>query len=236
MITEHRQNCGRPLLYLLLALMLFTLFYWLLATSGGLELIRDETRLRAEIAALGPWGPLTLVITMALAIIINPVPSAPIALVAGALYGHTWGTLYVVIGAELGALTAFALARLLGYKLLSRLFGARIATGWLGSQNALMGMVFVSRLLPFISFDLVSYAAGLTTLKPWRFAVATLVGILPASFLLAHIGGELTTETPSQMAFTIILLGGITLIPFVVELLRRIMNKPSLPADEDDSR
>ena len=52
-----------------------------------------------------------------------------------------------------------------------------LATGWMGSQNALMGIVFVSRLLPFLSFDIVSYGAGLTTLSAWRFALATLAGL-----------------------------------------------------------
>jgi uncharacterized membrane protein YdjX (TVP38/TMEM64 family) len=46
----------------------------------------------------------------------------------------------------------------------------------------------VSRLLPFVSFDAVSYAAGLSRLRFWRFALATLAGIVPASFLLAHFG------------------------------------------------
>lgn len=225
MNNAFMRTWGRPLLTLLLVLILFSLVYRLLTTSGGMELISDASRLRAAVAELGPWGPLALITIMALAIIINPVPSAPIALAAGALYGHTWGTLYVVIGAELGAVAAFTLARILGYKLVSRLLGVRITTGWLGSQNTLMGMVFVSRLLPFISFDLVSYAAGLTTLKPWRFALATLMGIIPASFFLAHLGGEMTTETPAQTVFTLILLGGVTLIPFLVELLRRVINR-----------
>ena len=46
----------------------------------------------------------------------------------------------------------------------------------------------MSRLLPFVSFDAVSYAAGLSRLQFWRFALATLAGIVPASFLLAHFG------------------------------------------------
>ena len=41
---------------------------------------------------------------------------------------------------------------------------------------------------PFVSFDAVSYAAGLSSLRVWRFALGTLAGIVPASFLLAHFG------------------------------------------------
>jgi uncharacterized membrane protein YdjX (TVP38/TMEM64 family) len=44
------------------------------------------------------------------------------------------------------------------------------------------GIVMALRLITFISFDIVSYASGLTSLKPWRFALATLVGVIPVSF------------------------------------------------------
>jgi len=52
---------------------------------------------------------------IALAIVFNPLPGAPIALGAGAIYGHTLGTVYVVAGAELGAILAFMIARWAGY-------------------------------------------------------------------------------------------------------------------------
>jgi uncharacterized membrane protein YdjX (TVP38/TMEM64 family) len=55
-------------------------------------------------------------------------------------------------------------------------------------------------LLPlFISFDAVSYAAGLTPLAFWQFMVATLVGMIPISFLLAYFGEELITADPNRM-------------------------------------
>ena len=92
---------------------------------------------------------------MMLAILVSPIPSAPIAMAAGACFGHAWGTLYVVIRAEAGALAAFAIARMLGQGVLHRWFGERLPAARIGSQNVLMGIIFVSRLLPFISFDLV---------------------------------------------------------------------------------
>ena len=157
---------------------------------------------------------------MALAVLVSPIPSGPIAVAAGAAYGHAWGTLYVVLGAEIGALAAFGLARLLGREVVQRWFGDRLSVGLLGSQTALMGIVLVSRLLPFISFDIVSYAAGLTALSFWRFAIATLVGIVPASFLLAHLGSEMATSESSRIMGSILALGIITLIPVVVKLIQ----------------
>ncbi len=193
--------------------------YLVLSRSGALDVIADGEAVRRIIADLGPLGPLLIIGLLAVAIIFNPIPSAPIALAAGAAYGHLWGTVYVVIGAELGALAAFGIARLVGYQVLRRWLGGRLSFGLLGSQNTLMALVFASRLMPFFSFDLISYAAGLTPLKAWRFAVATFVGIIPMSFLLAHFGGEIADADGRRFEWIIVALGVMTLIPIAVSLI-----------------
>jgi uncharacterized membrane protein YdjX (TVP38/TMEM64 family) len=71
----------------------------------------ERENLRDWIHAAGLLGPVLVVLLMMIAIVASPLPSAPIALAAGAAYGHTFGTLLVVLGAELGALAAFLLAR-----------------------------------------------------------------------------------------------------------------------------
>lgn len=217
---HHTATRKLRLLGALLVLIALVLVYRHLDASGLLERLMDGQWLREQTLALGVWGPLLIVGLMALAIVLNPIPSAPIALVSGAVFGHAWGTLYVVLGAEIGALTAFAIARVLGHDLLRRLFGERVALGWLGSQNALTWMVFVSRLLPFVSFDLVSYGAGLTPLKAWRFALATLLGLIPASFLLAHFGGELAAADMGSAMTVLLLIGLLVAVPLVFRLVR----------------
>jgi uncharacterized membrane protein YdjX (TVP38/TMEM64 family) len=194
--------------------------YWLAHETGILSVMLDGAALRMMIVSFGWWGPFAVVGLMVVAILISPLPSAPIAVAAGAVYGHLWGTVYVLFGAEIGALAAFFLARFLGSEILSKWFGERLSTGWLGSQNTLMSLVFVSRLIPFVSFDLVSYAAGLTVLSFWRFAIATAVGIVPASFLLAHFGGEMATGDAESIMLSVIALGAITLIPLLVKFAR----------------
>lgn len=187
--------------------------YVALEESGTLRTLVDAHALRARVEELGVWGPLAIVAVMTLAIVVSPIPSAPIAMAAGAAYGHAWGTLYVVAGAEAGALAAFGIARLLGRGALHRWLGERLPATMIGSQNSLMWIVFASRLLPFVSFDLVSYAAGLTLLTVWRFALATLAGIVPASFLLAHFGSEMATGEADRFLFSALGLGLITAIP-----------------------
>lgn len=92
-----------------------------------------------------------------------------------------------------GAMLCFVLARWLG----------RDAVEKLTSKGALKQVdeffdkhgkqsILIARLLPFMSFDIVSYAAGLTSMGFWGFVVATGIGQLPASIIYSYVGGMLT--------------------------------------------
>lgn len=198
------------------------LLYWMLSETGALTTLTDKRALREWVSQLGLVGPLAIIAMMVAAIVMSPIPSAPIAMVAGALYGSVWGTAFVVIGAELGALIAFTLARSLGYEAMQRWSRIRPLLGWLGkdrSQVALMGIIFASRLVPFISFDAVSYAAGLTPLALWRFVLATLAGVIPTAYLITTFGEVLITSESSAVTIVLILISGMTLLPLIAKLL-----------------
>ncbi len=216
-VTESR--LGRHILLGLVLIAVMALIYISLHLTGTLSLFMDSERLHEAIDKAGTLGPLVIIGFFMIAVVINPLPSAPIALAAGFAFGHTWGTVYVVIGSVSGALIAFTIARLLGHDILCRWFGEKLKVGLLGSQLGLMGMILVFRLLPFISFDIVSYAAGLTEITWWRFLIATTVGIIPASFLLAHFGSEMGTGDPTRIGITVLLLGFMTVIPVMVKML-----------------
>ena len=47
-------------------------------------------------------------------------------------------------------------------------------------------------LLTFVSFDIVSYAAGLTSMSFGAFFIATGIGQLPATLVYSYVGGMLT--------------------------------------------
>ncbi len=202
--------------------------WWLSpSTFGDLRQLLNRDALEQLVEQSGLWGPLVIIGLMILAVVASPLPSAPIAMAAGAAYGHVWGTVHVVIGAEIGALIAFGLARVLGHDTLRRVFGEQIDTGLFGSQNALTGTVFVSRLMPFLSFDLVSYAAGLSNLHAWRFALATLAGIIPASFLIAHVGAEAVSGDMGRATWAVLGLGLVTGLPILWVAVRQRSNKKS---------
>jgi len=197
----------------------------------------DTESIRAFVMRAGPVGPIAIVGLMTLAIVASPIPSAPIALAAGLVYGHFWGTVLVAIGAETGAILAFVIARYLGRDYVERWLGARMKNRFFGSQNALMATVFISRLLPFISFDAISYAAGLSRITFWRFGLATLAGIVPASFVLAHLGAE-ALEGESNVGFWVSLALGIAgLTSAAIWHHRKMKNAaPAVPSPDQSAR
>ncbi len=196
--------------------------YWILMETGALSILTDKQALRGWVDQQGVWGPLALIGLMIAAIVMSPIPSGPIAMVAGAAYGPLWGTVYVVLGAEAGALLAFGIARLLGYEVIHRWSRIRPMLNWLGkerSQTGLMLFVFASRLVPFISFDAVSYAAGLTPLAFWRFLIATLAGVIPTAYLIVMFGEVLITADSRGLTVALILISGVTLLPILAKLV-----------------
>ena len=220
MSTWTKAPASRLMLVLLFVVVLAA-GYFALAESELMNLFNDIDVLIAKVRNLGIYGPLLLIGLIALAIVFNPLPSAPIALGAGAIYGHTLGTVYVVAGAELGAILAFMIARWAGYDLTRRFFGESGSLKGISSQNTLTTLVFVSRLIPFMSFDLVSYGAGLSPIKTWRFAVATLLGLFPVSFALAHFGAEMGNENYQTLVGIVLIIGLLTIVPVLLRFFRR---------------
>ena len=201
-------------------LIVLTGIYLVLSNSEYLRLFTEPNTLVANIRNMGIIGPILIIGLMSIAIVLNPLPSAPIALAAGAVYGHTLGTVYIVAGAELGAILAFAIARWAGYDLTRRFFGETGALQRISSQNTLTALVFVSRLIPFMSFDLISYAAGLSPIKLWRFAAATLLGLIPVSFALAHFGSEIGDGNYQLLVGIVLVIGLLTVTPILLRMFR----------------
>ena len=85
-----------------------------LSTSLGPDQIQEWLK------SSGPLAPVVFILTMATAVVVSPIPSLPLDLVAGSFFGPLRGTLYASAGGLLGAMISFLLARFLGRELLQR--------------------------------------------------------------------------------------------------------------------
>ena len=171
----------------------------------------EPQQLVTHLNTLGPFGPLVFILIMAAAVVISPIPSLPLDLAAGLAFGPFLGTTYAVLGAEIGAVISFLIARALGRDLVARLLKSNVVFCEKCSDHHLMSLVFLSRLVPVFSFDLISYGAGLTNMSLKAFALATLVGMIPPTFALTYWGSTVTT-----LQWPIILSGLVLVVVFLV--------------------
>jgi uncharacterized membrane protein YdjX (TVP38/TMEM64 family) len=141
----------------------------------------------------GPVASLLLIGSMATAVVIPPIPSLPLDLAAGAAFGPFYGALYAVIGAEIGAILCFLIARALGREALSRFMNTEVTFCQKCTDHQLMGAMFLARLIPIFSFDVVSYGAGLTNISLKTFALATLFGMAPPTFAFVYLGSSVVS-------------------------------------------
>ena len=191
--------------------------YVIVQVSGLQEILHPE-HLTLILRDLGVAGPFALMGFMTLAVVVSPIPSLPIDLAAGAAYGPFWGAVYVLIGAEVGAIISFLIGRALGRDVLSRWLKSDITFCEQCSDHHLMGLMIVARLVPVFSFDIVSYGAGLTKMSLKAFALATFVGMAPPTFALTYLGSAvMTVQWPLMLA------GGLLVVLFLL-LPKLIMN------------
>ncbi len=144
-------------------------------------------RIEGWLAQAGPLAPLLYVVIMAVTVI-SPLPTMPLDLLAGRVFGPFPGTLYSVLGATLGSLVSFQAARWLGRDFVARFFKGHIYFCQRCSDRLLSKIVFLGRLLPVAPFDLLSYGAGLTRMSAMRFALASLLGMLPLTYVYNAAG------------------------------------------------
>ena len=119
--------------------------------------------------------------------------------------------MYVLFGAELGAILSFLIARALGRDVLSRWLKREITFCEQCSDHHLLGLMVVARLVPVFSFDIVSYGAGLTNMSLKAFALATFLGMIPPTFALTYLGSAVVT-----VQWPFVLAGGLLVAIFLL--------------------
>jgi uncharacterized membrane protein YdjX (TVP38/TMEM64 family) len=171
----------------------------------------DIAPLRAYLLGFGWWAPLISTLLQILTSIIAPLPSFVLAFVNAMLFGLWWGALLTWTTALLAAAICFAMARALGRPVVERFVprGALDGTDRFFIRHGVLA-VLIARLIPFVNPDVLSYAAGLTSMR-WRlFMLSIAVGSWPSTILYSYLGSRGIT-TVGWLLIPLVVLGLLTL-------------------------
>ena len=216
------------------------------AVFVGLRLLpvgRWAQLLIEKVHGLGAAG----VALFAVVYIVSPLLLAPASVLTiggGFLYGRGYGTLLVAGCATVAACLAFVLGRtLLREKVRKRieqdpkLSAIDAAVGAHGFR-----LVFLLRLSPVVPFNLLNYALGATQVRFSTYAAASVLGMLPGTFLYVSIGAAATSAAqlesgahPPGAALWIGIAATLAVVVLLTFIARRAL-KDALPAAGSGSR
>ncbi|EQB86893.1 putative membrane protein YdjX (TVP38/TMEM64 family) [Clostridium punense] len=183
---------------------------------------------------LRSFGKLAIVVSFTLMVlqsIAAPIPAFLITLSNAAIFGWWQGAILSWASAMAGAALCFFIARVLGRDAVEKL----TSKGAMESIDVFFERygkfaILICRLLPFVSFDFVSYGAGLTNMKFWSFFIATGLGQLPATIVYSYVGGTLTGG--AQKLFV----GLLTLfaLSIVIGIAKKVYNDKNKSNEKDE--
>jgi uncharacterized membrane protein YdjX (TVP38/TMEM64 family) len=192
------------------------LFFSVDFTTVGTEIIATEVR------RWGALGPLALIVFLIAQAVIAPLPSPPLLIAAGYLYGPWAGFAIGWTGLLLGATACFALSRALGRPFAEKFVRADRLAAIDRYIDRRTGPTFLSvvslRVLIPPAFDAVSYACGLVQLPFHWFALATALGEVPKVASFTYLGA-VAGNPPSWLTAWILLLPALGLL--VLRIVRR---------------
>ncbi|MFW5669800.1 MAG: TVP38/TMEM64 family protein [Acetivibrio ethanolgignens] len=227
MENKKKKKTGK-LLLLVTVLLAMAAYFFLPAVR---QLIRDILQMFASgdfiivrrfVESYGPYAAVISFLLMILQSSVAPLPAFLLTVANASLVGWWKGAILSWSSAMAGAAACFWIARILGRdaveKLTSRSGLKQIDEFFdrYGRQS-----VLIMRLLPFISFDIVSYAAGLTAMSFGSFLIATGIGQLPATIVYSYVGGMLTGGARLFITALLVLFA----ISVLAVLLRQIYRK-----------
>lgn len=176
------------------------------------------TEMVSWIRSFGMIGPVVSVLLMIFQAIAAPLPSFLITGANGIVFGITGGIIISWLGAMAGALVSFYIAKWFGTSILGKKKKkVQEAVESFSSKHGFI-VVLVARLVPVVSFDLISYAAGLSQMKLKSFLLATGIGMLPATVIYTIMGHDLINIEQYSERFVLfgILLAILLLIGYLV--------------------
>lgn len=187
------------------------------------RLLFDQVALVMQLHKLGPIAALIFVSLFTVATSLG-FPGNVMTIAGGAVFGLFWGTVWSAIGATLGAVGAFWLARYLLHGWAERRFGHHPLLQRL--QRAIahnpLSFVLAVRFTPISPFSLVNFLFGLTPIDLKTYTVGTFLGILPLTVAYTWLGvaGQTALQGGDRLPF-FLALGALAVLALLPILTRR---------------
>lgn len=175
----------------------------------GLSFIKNKDfyGLRAYLNAYGAAAPIVSIFFIVVQSVIPFFPGMVLTITNAWLFGWKMGACYTWVGALLGAILDFSLARLYGKPIIEQMMRdkyTRSLNAYVDHHGAVA--VLITRLTPIVPFKIVSYSAGLSNMPLKVFTLVTAVGQVPSIILFSVLGENILTNLNAMLAIMLLLM------------------------------
>ncbi len=172
--------------------------------------------IKAFIKESGIVAPLLFITICTIKPILLFLPSMGLTIVAGILFGAVWGTIYVAIGGALSTLVGFYFARWLGRDTVKKLIEkSKLICEFEKKSREYGGNAVLYMRLFNMPWDMVSYWAGLSGIRFKDFYIASLIPLLPISFLYTYFGSKVFTPMSAGFIISLIIIFALGAVPYI---------------------
>lgn len=184
---------------------------WIFEMSRLLSTM-DPEAVKVYIRSFGPMAAVISFLLMMFQSIAAPLPAFLITFANAAVFGWIGGAILSWSSAMAGAALCFGIARLYGRSAVEKLTGkSALASVDKFFEKYGTKSIIIARLLPFMPFDIISYAGGLTSMSFRSFFIATGIGQLPATLIYSYAGEMLGGGAKTFVTGLLILFAAVTL-------------------------
>lgn len=148
--------------------------------------------IKAWVLGHGAWAAVIYVATFViLPIFFFPVPV--IVLAGGTIFGLFKGSLYTMIGVLINTPIMYFIGRFLlkdfVHKFVNNHMSAKLRSALESTNQKILSLVlFIIRLSPIFSYNLVNYISGVTEINFFPYILTTIAGVLPGVIVFINIG------------------------------------------------
>lgn len=158
----------------------------------GFDTLEHHREALKEVVAAHPvTAPVAFIAVYAVMVAFSIPGALVMTVAAGFLFGTLFGAACSVVGATIGAVAVFLVARTALGTLLRRRAGPAVSRMRVGFQEHALSYLLVLRLVPLFPFWLVNLVPALLGVSLKVFVVGTLLGIIPGSLVYASVGNGL---------------------------------------------
>lgn len=198
-MSKNKKSLIKKIILLLIIVICVLSYFFIPIVNSNINAIfkmfatGDFNVVKEFVASYGHYAMAVSFMLMVFQSIAAPLPAFLLTFANANLFGWKAGALLSWSSAMAGAAVCFYIARILGRDFVEKLT-SKTGLKQIDDFFAKYGRqsILIARLLPFISFDIVSYAAGLTSMNFLSFFIATGIGQLPATIVYSYVGGMLT--------------------------------------------